>query len=127
MERNEYRNIIRLVQRNPQLCPSKFRYNVYKPILPGTSVKACCKIHRTIQPGTVLSYDPTNATYLIEFDNEKFGYEYCPDTDVASCGRPIVQFHKCVFNFHDEVDSCSGQLQGMFTKFCIHVSLLEIS
>lgn len=127
VERNKYRTIIRSVQRNPQLCPLNFGYNVYKPILSGTSVQAYCKMQKTIQPGTVLSYDPTCATYLIEFDDEMYGYEYCPDTDVASCGRPILLYHKCVFNFHGAFDNSVGQLHGMFPQVAKLLSLSVIS
>ena len=122
MERNKYRSIVRSVQNNPKLCPSKIRYNVYEPILSGTAVKAYCKMHQAIQPGIVISYDPTCATYLIEFEDEMYGYEYCPDTDVASCGTPTVLFHKCVFNFRDEFDIFTGQLQGMFSLVAYYAS-----
>jgi DIRP len=83
-ERNEYRRMIRAVQNGLQY-PTTLRYNVYKALRAGTVVHAYCKMGKTIQRGSVMSHDPKTAMYLIEFENEAYGYEYCPDTDVASC------------------------------------------
>lgn len=114
MERNKYRTIVRSIQSNPLMCPSEFQYNVYKPILAGTVVKAYCKIHQTIQSGIVASYDPIHAIYLIEFQDELYGYEYCPDSDVASSGTPSFLIHKSAYSCHDESNNCSGQIRGTF-------------
>ena len=119
-ERNKYRSIVRSVQKNPRLRPSKFRYNVYKPIFAGTAVKAYSNVHQTIQSGIVLSYDPAYATYLIEFEDEAYGYEYCPDTDVASNGTPIILFPKSVVNCHDELDGRFRSLQCMSPQASIY-------
>jgi hypothetical protein len=78
-------------------------------------------------PGIVLSYDPTFATYLIEFEDEIYGYEYCPDTDVASYGTPIVSSHKFIHNFHDEFDKRIGRLQGRFPLVVLLLSPSFIS
>ena len=118
VERNKYRKIVRSVQSSPHVCPSTFRYNVYKPVLPGTAVKAYCKIHQTVQPGFVVSYDPTNAIYLIEFEDEVHGYEFCPDSDVATSGIPNILIKKSKYYRRDEFESSFSQLLGMMSTRC---------
>jgi len=41
-----------------------------------------------IQRGVVLSRDDIGARYLVLFENADFGYEFCPDTEVATHGGP---------------------------------------
>lgn len=87
--RNRYRNFVRKVQGNPVLVGSNsFPYDVCAPIRVGATVNAYSKRYRTIQRGTVLTHDYDTALYLILFESKQFGYELCPDTDVASCGTP---------------------------------------
>lgn len=113
-ERNKYRSIIRSVQDNQYLRPPKYRYNVYKPLSPGTLVKAYCKMGLMIQNGTVVSYDPTCARYLIEFEDERYGHEYCPDSDVACRGKPRVLFPGYDYDCHGRFKNGIGELQGMY-------------
>jgi len=90
-DRNEYRSTVRKLQNNPHLsCTEHFPFVVYAPSRAGTMVTAYSKRFRIIQRGRVLTYDRKTALYLIEFENGQFGYELCPDSDVATCGVPTV-------------------------------------
>lgn len=93
-ERNAYRYMVRKIQSNPLLSDStSFPYNVYAPIRVGTLVTAYNKRFRIIQRGRVLTYDRHTALYLIEFENKQFGFELCPDSEVATCGGPQMLIH----------------------------------
>ena len=90
-DRNEYQSTVRMLQNNPHLTASKsFPYNVNLPIRVGTTVTAYSKRFQIIQRGRVLTYDRSTALYLIEFENKHFGFELCPDSDVATCGLPEI-------------------------------------
>lgn len=90
-DRNEYRCFVRKLQSNPDHSATvKFPYVVYAPIRAGTMVTAYSKRFRIIQRGRVLTYDRQLALYLVEFENVQFGYELCPDSDVATCGMPTI-------------------------------------
>lgn len=82
-------------------------------------MKAYCKIHQTVQPGFVVSYDPTNAIYLIEFEDEVHGYEFCPDSDVATSGIPNILIKKSKYYRRDEFESSFSQLQGMCPRIAM--------
>ena len=88
-ERNEYRSKVRLLQKNPQTTMD-FPYNVYMPNRVGSKVTAYCKKYHTLQRGSVLGYCPVKAMYMIEFENAKFGYEFCPDSDVSTREIPSL-------------------------------------
>jgi hypothetical protein len=93
-ERNAYRSMVRKIQNNPLLSEStSFPYNVYAPIRVGTLVTAYNKRFRIIQRGRVLTYDRHTALYLVEFENKQFGFELCPDSEVATCGGPQLLIH----------------------------------
>jgi len=90
-DRNEYRSKYRELQNNPHLAASEnFPFDVHAQIRPGTMVTAYSKRFRIIQRGRVLTFDRKTALYLIEFENGQFGFELCPDSDVATCGVPVV-------------------------------------
>jgi DIRP len=89
--RNEYRSNVRLLQNNPHLATkARLPYNIYCPIRVGAMVTAYNKRFRIIQRGRVLTYDRSTALYLIDFENKNFGFELCPDSDVATCGPPDI-------------------------------------
>ena len=90
-ERNAYRCRVRMLQHVPALASTaSFPYNVPAPIRVGTTVTAFSRKFRLIQRGVVLSRDDLNARYLILFESEEFGCEYCPDSEVASHGGPVM-------------------------------------
>lgn len=90
-DRNKYRSTVRKLQNNPHLAAlEKFSFEVYAPIRPGTMVTAFSKRFRIIQRGRVLTFDRMTSLYLIEFENGQFGYELCPDSDIATCGVPTI-------------------------------------
>ena len=90
-ERNEYRCTVRMLQNNPHLsATTHLPHNVYFPIRVGAMVTAYSKRFRIIQRGRVLTFDRTTALYLIEFESKQFGFELCPDSDVATCGLPEI-------------------------------------
>jgi DIRP len=92
-KRNNYRNLVRALHANPSLAKSiNFPYDVCAPIRVGATVNAYNKTYRIIQRGTVMTYDHETALYLILFESKQFGYELCPDTDVASCGPPNLVY-----------------------------------
>jgi DIRP len=111
-KRNKYRQMVRTIQNDPNQRLVNFPYNIYKIICAGTMVRAYCKIHQTIQRGTVLSYDQRKAMYLIEFENKALGNEYCPDSDVASCDFPTVLIRKCFYISHDNIEQSIDPLTG---------------
>lgn len=122
-ERNEYRSNVRKLQNNPHLAESeRFPYNVYAPIRVGALVTAYSKRFRIIQRGKVLSYDRSSALYLVEFESKQFGYELCPDSEVATCGIPKILIPAARFlvnTWHGEVGvppsgSATGPLSGTF-------------
>jgi DIRP len=99
-ERNDYRSKVRQIQINPSAFQD-FPYDVYMPNKIGSMVTAYCKRYHVLQRGSVLAFFPKKAMYLIEFENVHFGYEYCPDSDVASCGVPTrVVPSSCVTRQH---------------------------
>lgn len=90
-ERNHYRSTVRKLQNNPHLSESEcFPFNVNAPICVGTLVTAYSKRFRIVQRGRVLTYDRGSALYLVEFESKQFGYELCPDSEVATCGIPRI-------------------------------------
>jgi len=116
-DRNEYRSKVRKLQNNPHLSSTEnFPFVVPAPIRPGTMVTAYSKRFRIIQRGRVLTYDRKTALYLVEFENGQFGYELCPDSDVATSGVPTVLFappnH---YNRRDDVNVLTADLTGSFT------------
>jgi DIRP len=86
-ERNDYRSKVRRIQSDSSTLYD-FPYNVCIPNRIGSMVTAYCKRYHVLQRGSVLAYSPDKAMYLVEFENVHFGCEYCPDSDVASCGVP---------------------------------------
>jgi DIRP len=109
-DRNKYRNTVRKLQNNPHLAAlEKFPFDVHAPIRPGTMVTAFSKRFRIIQRGRVLTFDRMTALYLIEFENGQFGYELCPDSDIATCGVPTVLIPA---QNPDNNDICLGSSTG---------------
>lgn len=93
-KRNQYRNSVRMLQRNVDAASKvRFPYDVPAPIAVGTTVNAYSKNYRIVQRGTVMTFDYETALYLILFENRQFGYELCPDSDVATCGPPKILVH----------------------------------
>ena len=45
---------------------------------------------RILHRGTVLFHDARAHGYLIQFERKELGYEFCPDSEVASHGLPEV-------------------------------------
>jgi hypothetical protein len=125
-ERNEYRRMVRMLQSNPDLTID-FPYNVCMPIRVGSMVTAFCRKFQIIQRGRVLAYERAKALYLVEFESDRYGYEWCPDSDVATCGKRTMLIrnnkdalvHSFVF---DEIDgneivkqSITGSAAAMLT------------
>jgi DIRP len=90
-ERNKFRSTFRCIQNNPHVSnKAGFGFDVYAPIRAGSMVTAYNKRFRVVQRGRVLTHDRLKSLYLVEFENKRFGYELCPDSDVALSGRPEV-------------------------------------
>lgn len=81
-----------MLQRNPNrfISVGRFAYDIPTPISAGTTVNAYNKKYRLVQKGSVMAYDYDNAMYLVHFESEQFGNELCPDTDVATYGKPKI-------------------------------------
>jgi len=75
-KRNRHRSLIRQLQQDPEIIE-------FRSIPLGTVVTAYHKRGSTIRQGRVLLHDPNNHNYLIQFDDEEFGCEVCPDSEVA--------------------------------------------
>lgn len=123
-ERNMYRCTVRRLQNNPSLAtPAGFPFHVYAPIPLGSTVTAYCKYFRMIQRGKVLAYEKSSAVYLIEFENKHFGYELCPDSDVATSGIPEIlkRAPSTKYLNHRECSSIAyGTATGPLLGKCIH-------
>lgn len=135
-KRNEYRCTIRMLQNNPHLSvATNFPHHVNLPIRVGTTVTAFSKRFRIIQRGKVLTYDRNTALYLIEFESKQFGFELCPDSDVATCGIPEVLIRctkdrlvgrpTCIVPNQPTPGSSIGPLQGQF-EGSVRSSILSI-
>ena len=117
-DRNEYRCTVRKLQNNPHLSATEnFPFAVPAPIGAGTMVTAYSKRFRIIQRGRVLTYDRKTALYLVEFENENFGYELCPDSDVAICGVPTILIPPSRYESDSSgpaalSGSCTGPISG---------------
>jgi hypothetical protein len=88
-KRNQYRETFRELQANPEL-PKKFDYEVTATIPVGATVTAFNKRVRVLHRGVVLFHDAKGQGYLVLFERKHLGYEFCPDTEVASHGVPKV-------------------------------------
>ena len=75
-KRNRHRNLLRKLQQDPDITE-------FSPIPIGTVVTAYHKHGCTICQGRVLFHDLSNHNYLVQFDDEEFGCEICPDSEVA--------------------------------------------
>ncbi|CAB9529670.1 PHD and ring finger domains 1 [Seminavis robusta] len=88
-ERNEFRNQIRHLQRNPD-ADNNTGYDIPAPIRVGATVTAYNKRFLVLHRGTVLFHDVHTARYLIQFERPELGCQFCSDTEVASHGVPRV-------------------------------------
>jgi hypothetical protein len=88
-KRNRYRNIVRQLQRCPD-HPNPLGYGVPGPIRAGTTVTAYNKRLRILHRGVVLFHDRNAHGYLVQFERKELGFEFCPDTEVASHGVPEI-------------------------------------
>jgi hypothetical protein len=86
-ERDEFRSGVRLLQQN--LGASHAAYDLKSCIPVGSVVTAYSQTFGMLQRGTVLTFEARNAHYLVRFENMDFGYEYCPDSEVASHGSVL--------------------------------------
>ena len=77
------------MQRNPNQ-PNPLGCDIPPPIRVGTTVTAYNKRLRILHRGIVLFHDVRAHGYLIQFERKELGYEFCPDTEVASHGVPDV-------------------------------------
>jgi hypothetical protein len=111
-KRNKYRQMVRSIQNDTCQFRTNFPFDIYTIISIGTVVRAYCKTSRTIQRGKVILYDKRNAVYLIKFENKAFRNEYCPDSEVATCGSPSLLVRKCVYNSYDDNSQCIDPLPG---------------
>jgi len=86
-KRNEYRRMVRLLQRNPGSTKGQ-GFPVPPLIDPGTAVTAYNKRYQIIHRGIVLFYSPGDDGYFVQFDSVDLGCEFCPDTDVTRVELP---------------------------------------
>ena len=84
-KRNRYRLIARHLQRNPSE-PNPTGFDIPPPIKPGTIVTAFNQKFKTLHRGVVLFHDAAGHRYLVQFERELLGVEFCVDTEVASHG-----------------------------------------
>jgi DIRP len=88
-ERNEFRNIVRQLQRNPDEA-NRTGYAIPAPIRVGATVTAYNKRFLILHRGVVLFHDAVNARFLVQFERSELGFQFCSDTEVASHGVPNV-------------------------------------
>jgi hypothetical protein len=97
--RNRYRSLIRQLQQDPTIPE-------FSTIPKGSVVTAYNKRFRTILKGKILLYDPRTHEYLVQFERQKYGYELCPDFEVACTGKqgyvPSPLFEPSPFLSYDE-------------------------
>jgi hypothetical protein len=86
-KRNEYRRMVRMLQRSPGSTKGK-GFPVPPLIEPGTAVRAYNKRYQIIHRGKILFYSPGDNGYFIQFDSVDLGSEFCPDTEVTRVKPP---------------------------------------
>jgi hypothetical protein len=91
-KRNQHRSLVRQLQQEPDHVNTT-GFDIPAPIQAGATVAAYNKQFRVLHRGVVLSHDQAKHGYLIHFDRKELGYEFCPDTEVASYGPPTVLIH----------------------------------
>lgn len=96
--RNRYRSLIRQLQQDPKLPE-------FSALPEGSLVTAYNKRFRTILKGKILLHDPRTHEYLVQFESPTYGYEMCPDFEVACAGSeeypPSPLFEPCPFLSYD--------------------------
>jgi hypothetical protein len=87
---DQYRHSVRKIQNLYDPESARFGYEVPAIIRIGATVTAFNKKAKILHRGIVLAYDARRYGYLVQFERNELGYEFCPDTDVASHGVPEI-------------------------------------
>ena len=88
----QYRDIVRAIQRSESPIPN-FEFNVPRHIRVGATVTAIHWKRRLIHRGIVLGHDPHRNGYLVQFERQELGFQFCPDYEVATHGVPEILVH----------------------------------
>lgn len=85
----QYRDIVRALQHSEQAMPD-FGFDVPAYIKIGATVTAIHWKRRVLHRGVVLSHDPRRSGYLVQFERQELGFQFCPDYEIASHGVPEI-------------------------------------
>ena len=85
----EYRHAVRQIQASPSQ-QVRLSYDVPAYIPVGATVTAFHSVFRSVFRGIVLAHDATRNGYLVQFERQELGYQFCLDTEVASHGAPQI-------------------------------------
>lgn len=67
-----------------------FGFDVPAYIKVGTTVTAIHWKRRVLHRGIVIAHDPFRSGYLVQFERQELGFQFCPDYEVASHGGPRI-------------------------------------
>ena len=67
-----------------------FGFDVPAYIKVGTTVTAIHWKRRVLHRGIVIAHDPFRCGYLVQFERQELGFQFCPDYEVASHGGPEI-------------------------------------
>ena len=87
---NKFRQSARMIQCSQEDPTPELGYDVPATIRVGATVTAFHSKFRVIHRGIVLTHDPARHGYLIQFERQELGYQFCLDTQVASHGVPEI-------------------------------------
>lgn len=90
LQLNKYRHLVRRIQHDPDDLKCKIGYDVPSYIKVGASVTAFHSRFRVLHRGIVVAHDSLRHGYLIQFERQELGYQFCADVCVASHGVPAI-------------------------------------
>lgn len=67
-----------------------FGFDVPEYIRVGATVTAIHWKQRVLHRGIVLAHDPVRSGYLVQFERQELGFQFCPDYEVSSHGVPEI-------------------------------------
>ena len=88
----QYRDIVRAIQHSGVSMPD-FGFQVPAYIKVGATVTAIHWQRRVLHRGIVLGHDPFRSGYLVQFERQELGFQFCPDYEVATHGMPETLLH----------------------------------
>lgn len=70
-----------------------FGFEVPGYIKVGSTVTAIHWKRKVLHRGIVLGHDPVRSGYLVQFERQELGFQFCPDYEVATHGMPATLIH----------------------------------